>query len=198
MSSSAPTVSWVDQVLGAGGQSIDEIGLITLSIDLPCRRGPPTLQRLWADALDDQRETEMVENVVARLTALARTGPTTIVTLNGQRSDWPALKLASLRNGVDLGELANVTPSDGREFGQGRLEVLDLAAWLGKPDLVAELGQGQNNPLIDRTDLLIRKSTQLYQLFLRFLFVTGNLSRPIHTKIEKSILIDFKRLGRSA
>jgi hypothetical protein len=183
--------SWIDRVFDPDRRAIDEVILMTLSMDIPCRRVAPTFQRLWAESHENVPEIEMVENVVARLIALTRAGPTTIVTLDGQRSEWPTLKLASMRCGVDLGELANVVPGDGRDTGNSRIEIVDLASWLG--------GSAANHaykPVGSHLDAMIKRSSELYRLFLRFLVVNGAISSLLYRKIEKNILRDRDYFNR--
>jgi hypothetical protein len=194
--SPAPAATpWIEQVLSYDPpcRVISEVGLLTLAMDLPCRRSAPVLQRLWLETIDTP-EREMIENLLARLNALVRVGPATIVTL-GPRAEWSAIRLGCLRAGVDMGEFADIRSAMGPLVGIGKAELVDLTEWLKIDSLRSGFAGRQSEILKDKEEQLARKTLELYRVFLRSLFATGRISRPVYNKCEKSIFVDFKELA---
>jgi hypothetical protein len=188
--------SFVDGVFLPGRKSLDALGLLTVAMDIPCRRSPPTLQRIWSDTADDFQETDLVENAIARLDALSRVGPMTIVTFGGTRRDWPTLKLAAIKAGTGLGPLFDLEPRSGGRVCEDRIELLDLALWLGGGALNAELGPLTTTLIIDRVDAVAARTAQLYGLFLRFLVITGRMSGPVYHRADYAVNSEIRRLKK--
>jgi hypothetical protein len=186
---------WLDQLFDQERHVLTQTGLLTLAMDMPCRRGSPTLQRVWAETLDDVREADLVDNTIARLDALARIGPLTIVTNGGAWRDWPALKLAALRSGSDLGVLAPLQPEPGYFMGEKRAELVDLALWIGSDTGFTATTETVSPPsLAEKDDLLVAKTVRLYRAFLRFLTITGRMSAAVYENADVGIDHEVRRL----
>jgi hypothetical protein len=183
---------WLDQIFDQERRVLTQTGLLTIAMDMPCRRRGPTLQRVWAETLDDVREADLVDNTIARLDALSRVGPLTIVT---SWRDWPALKLGALRCGSDLGVLAALQAHPGNMAGEHKVELLDLALWLGHPAKpTMQSASPVSASLMDREDSIVAETVQLYRVFLRFLAVTGRMSSSIYRSADDAIGLEVRRL----
>jgi hypothetical protein len=186
---------WLDRLFDQERHVLTQTGLLTLAMDMPCRRGGPTLQRVWAETLDDFREADLVDNTIARLDGLARVGPLTIVTNGGALRDWPALKLAALRGGSDLGVLAPLQPEPGYFMGEKRAELVDLALWIGSDSGFSATAEPVSPPsLAEKDDLIVAKTVRLYRAFLRFLAVTGRMSAAVYENADVGIDHEVRRL----
>ena len=189
-------LGYLDRVFVPERRILDALGLLTVAMDIPCRRGAPTLQRIWAETAEGTEETELVDNGIARLEAQTRAGPLTIVTFGGTRRDWPTLKLAALRAGIGLGSLFDLQPRSGGAVGDARVELIDLALWLGGAALTAELGPLALPAFADRPDAVAERTAQLYRLFLRFLAVTGRMSSPVYQRADYAVSSEIRRLRK--
>lgn len=178
---------------------LEAVGLLTASLEIPCRRTPPTLQRIWSETSDDHNELDLIENTVSRLVALSRLGPVTLVTFGGSWRDWPALKLAALRNGTDLGLLAGLLPTSGAQIGEQRVELVDLALWLGGPTHAIKIGSPYlGSGLQDHAEAVSAKTAQLYRVFLRYLAVTGRMSGAVYQRADYAAGAEIRRLQNRA
>jgi hypothetical protein len=178
---------------------VEAVGLLTVTLEIPCRRSPPAIHRVWAETADETTELDLTENVVARLIALSKAGPMTIITFGGSWRDWPALKHAALRTGTDLGRLADLHPSSAAQIGEARLELVDLAMWLGGPTRAIRLGSPYlGSGLQDHAEAVAAKTAQLYRVFLRFLAVTGRLSGPVYRSADHNAGTEIRRLRNRA
>lgn len=191
----AEPVHLFDSIFMPERQEIDAVGLLTVGMDIPCRRRTPTFQRVWAETSEDVSESRLVGNVIARLDALTRAGPTTIVTFGGCRRDWPALRTAALRSDTDMGVFAAVDAQSGAVIGQAPVELVDLAMWLGGPTFADHVGcPALVGGLGDRADIICTKTAQLYRVFLRFLAVTGRMSSTVYQSADHAVGEEVRRL----
>jgi hypothetical protein len=88
--------------------------------------------------------------------------------------------------------LATLQVEPGHFAGEQRIELIDLALWLGL--LGISLAPPAANSLLDREELVVAEVVQLYRAFLRFLAVTGRMSAPVYRRSEDTVNSEVRRL----
>jgi len=163
--------------------------VLTLALDLPCRRAPPTLQGLYHDTAEAAGEAALAERVAARLTALRKLGPVSVVSHGGLARDWPALKAAWLRHGIPGTGYEVVDFHVVERIGQDALEFIDLSRWVSRTNLTSA-ALGHSDPAEGGLETI----WYVYQAFLGWLLVAGQMSRPVHQRAVDRLGGERRRL----